>query len=111
MGTWTVQILKINLATLNVLLDVRMHSKEEKQDLTVKSIPHILKIATSHLHAHRGVLMLQKENNAQVNANSLREIQNAALNVHKTVRTHTPMETPMSSVRNIHIYLSVTESV
>ena len=109
--TWTARILKTNLAILNVLRDVLMHSVEERQDQTARNTVPTWTIATSLHPAHRSVLMLQRMSNVQENASSLREIQNVALNAQEIVKIHSAKENLMTNARDTPTYLIATKSV
>jgi len=83
--TWIAQILKTNLATLNVLRNVLMHSITMRQNQTAKNTVPTLTIATSHHLVQKHVLMLQRMNNVQENARSMKEIRNVAMDAQENV--------------------------
>jgi len=85
--TWIAQILKTNLATLNVLRNVLMHSIKMRQNQTAKNTV-TLTIATSHHLVQNSVLMLQRMNNVLESVNNSREILNVALNALKIAKIH-----------------------
>ena len=109
--TWTAQILKTNLAILNVLRDVLMLSVEERQDQTARNTVPTWTIATSLHPAHRSVLMLQRMSSVQESASSSREIQNVALNAQEIVKIHSVEENLMTNARSTPTWKNVIKSV